>query len=147
MAASPAQHPVQSGVRQRHRGGQVELEGAQVLLDGHGVELVQRVAAGVVDEQVDAAVFLLDGLGQGLGCAGLSQVGGDIGHVRAGGCQVGGHGLEVGGGSAGQHYVAALAGDLGGDQRPDTAGGASDQGRTPRAQDVGSTHMTDSLRD
>ena len=110
------------------------------LLDGHGVEFTQRVAAGVVDQQVDAAVLLLDGLGQGLGCAGLGQVGGDVGYVRAGARQVGRHGLEVGGGSAGQHHVAALAGDLGGDQRPDTAGGAGDQGRTAWAQDVGSTH-------
>jgi hypothetical protein len=52
------------------------------------VKLAQRIASGVVDQQVDAAVLPLDGLGQGLGPAGLRQVGGDEGYVRAGGRQL-----------------------------------------------------------
>ena len=45
VAPAPAQHPIQGGMKKRHRRDQVELEGAQVLLDGHGMELAQRVAA------------------------------------------------------------------------------------------------------
>ena len=123
-----AEHPGKGRVRECQRRDQVELEGAQGLLNGHGVKLAEWVAAGVVGQQVDAAVFPLDVPYQGLGGAGLGQVGGDEGHVRAFGGQLGSDRLKVGGRSAGQHDMAALAGDLCRDQRPDAAGGTGDQG-------------------
>jgi hypothetical protein len=69
---------------------------------------------------------LLNGAHQAFGGTGLGQIGWEERDICAIGGKVRGDRFQVGGRPAGQHHVAAVAGEFGGDQRPDAAGGAGD---------------------
>ena len=118
----------QEGARQAHHGMEVDLHEPVEIVLGHLLEAAAQGHAGVVDQQVDAAVDHADGGGQGAHRGAV----GDVDLVQAGAhaqcARFPGGGIGRGGVDVAQGQVAGAARQRQRDGAADAAAGAGDHG-------------------
>ena len=110
-----------------HRCQHVQPDDVLVLGPGHLVELALRVAAGVVDEDIDVAERGLGGAGEAPEVFGIGEVGGDGDHGPAGWLQLFRQGVDIFGRAAREDEVVAGLGERVCDMRSDASRGTGDQ--------------------
>src|SRR5690606_17314490 len=124
LAAALGDEVASGGLGQRHRGDDVDLQGAAPLCDGFGGEVGGRGHAGVVDQDVDPAVPLDDEVDQAVQRLLVAQVDGGGGDaLRVLGRQFA---QLVGGAGRADHQRAAF-GVAAGDRGADAAAGTGDE--------------------
>ena len=116
-------------MRQFHGRQDVQAKDVLVLRPRHLVELVLGVAAGVIDQHVHATKFFAGNAHDALEARVVGEVGGHDHRPSAGGPELDGQRLDLGGGTADQDQVVARLTHGASDVLPDSPRRSSDQSR------------------